>query len=69
MRAALALTPETVGTLKKIAIPNSISRAWKIGKYISLAKINHQNPSNILFKQINGIEIFKGKIVKVNYTI
>ncbi|HDK27092.1 MAG TPA: DUF917 domain-containing protein [Candidatus Atribacteria bacterium] len=52
--------------LKNSVIPNTISKAIKIGKSLINARNNSEDPIDVFRKIVSGINIFHGKVIEIN---
>jgi DUF917 family protein len=63
--AMIALYAMKGSSVKKAAIPRTISLASTLGRVLRDARANKEDPIQRILKITNGLEVFKGKIVDV----
>lgn len=66
--AGFALAPITGLEVKHHGVHHTISQAWRLGKQISDARANKEDPIRALLAENNGRLLFKGKISDVSRT-
>lgn len=64
-KAGFTSAPLSGSNLKKIAIPNCYSQAWRLGRIMLKAREEKSDPVAAIASAENGTIVFKGKIVDV----